>query len=508
MTSPALEVEGLSKRYASGLVLRDVSIRVASGELHALVGANGSGKSTLIKSLAGVVTAEPGGKVAVFGQEHPSNKMTPALARASGLRFVHQDSALIGDLTVAENLALDAEYPRRGPLIDVRAVRRSAAEVLDSAEIDCSPGTLVRQLRPAQRAQLAIERAFRGHEDRRQVIFLDEPTAALLPAEVDKLFERLAFHLAAGHAAVLVTHRLAEVCRSATRATVLRDGAVVGRLEEDRIDEDALVELITGAPVTLDSGAQSRARTGEVTVRAVGVRGAGIGPIDLDVARGEIVGLAGLVGSGRSELLGLLYGSLLRESGTVTVAGRDVPGGDIRAALDLGIRLTPEDRVARGIFAPLSVSDNVLIMSLRNLTRFALLSRSMLNRESSRVIRDFSIHAPSASAPISTLSGGNQQKGVLARNLSSGARVLLLDEPTHGVDVGARADIYQLIRDISAAGGAAVVVSSDLSELIHVCDRVYVMADGRLSSSSYDTAHLDVPTLTRMVMQAQGKASG
>ncbi|GAA3076920.1 sugar ABC transporter ATP-binding protein [Streptosporangium carneum] len=480
-----LHVEDVRKSYGAVPVLKGVSLTLRPGRIHALAGGNGSGKSTLIKVLAGIEHADAG---TLRGRGRPGADLagfTAAAADRAGLRFVHQDLGLVLDMTVAENFALSRGFPTRLGSVSWSRLRRSTAAELERFDLSVDPGAKVASLRPADRTMVAIARALADDEPG-QVLVLDEPTASLPHHEVDVLLEALARRAAAGQAILYVSHRLAEVLSLAHWVTVLRDGVVAESLPTADLDRLRLAELIAGRTVEALYPARAAApgRDRSSAQPAVQVRGLCVGPlreVSLEAHAGEIVGVAGLLGSGRSTLLRSLFGAVSPRSGTILIEGRPLPPS-VRAAMRAGVALVPEDRHGDALFGDFSIVRNTTIATLRRHVRWSWLRPSSERAATQSAIDDFNIKTSGPGQAITRLSGGNQQKVVVARWLQRAPRVLLLDEPTQGVDVMARADIYQRLRAVAARGAAVVVASSDVEELAHLCDRVVVLRAGRVAA--------------------------
>jgi len=482
-TAVALAVNGVSKVFTGTQALNNVSLEVKYGEVHGLVGGNGSGKSTLVKILCGVISADEG-TIRVGNDVVDATAVKPALAHELGVRVVHQDLAVFPDLSIAENMALGAGYPKsRLGLIGWRETRRRAREQVKRFEIQASPGTLVRDLPVAARTQVAIARALQDVRSDQGVIILDEPTAALPVHEVDLLLAAVKRLAEQGHAVIFISHRLDEVLSVTDRVTVLRDGVVFGEHVTSELTEAELIESILGRRVQEVRGRSSEASNTDPVLVVEHLTAGPVNDVSFEVYPGEVLGIAGLLGSGRSELLLALYGLLPRESGTVTLNGRTVDFGRPQRAIRSGVVMIPEDRPNEGSFQDLTVDENISISVLERYWRgFGFRIKPMLH--DARVLRGrFNVKAPSGAVPMRALSGGNQQKAILARWLRRDPAVLLLDEPTQGVDVGARADIYAAIRDVTDKGGSAIVVTSDLEELAQVVDRALVMRNGRILAS-------------------------
>ena len=479
-----LRASGLSKTFGATTVLSNATLAVARGEVHALLGGNGSGKSTLIKLLAGVYRADPGGTIAVGETATPAERWSAEVARQQGLHFVHQDPAVFPALSVAENIAIGRGFVTgRTGRIDRRATRRRTAEVLERFHIPATPDTPVAALRPADRVMIAIARALQDQEGAHDgVLVLDEPTASLPAWEVEVLLTALRRYAEAGQTIVYVSHRLGEVLDLADKVTVLRDGLVAGTRSVAGMTEGGLVEMIVGRP--LDRVFPER-RTSERADVAMSVRGLEAGPlrgIDLDLHRREVVGIAGLLGSGRTELLHALFGDLPTTAGKVVLNGRPLRASRPRQAMKAGVALVPEDRGTAGLFASMSVRENLSAAVVPSYWRGARLRHRAERDDARRLVQSYGIKPGIDLQPAGTLSGGNQQKVVLARWLRREPAVLLLDEPTQGVDVNARSEIYTHVRAAADRGTAVLLVTSDFEEMAHVADRVLVLRDGRIAA--------------------------
>jgi len=507
-TPAALAVEEVSKTFPGGKALDRVSFALAPGQVHGLIGGNGSGKSTLVKALAGIQPADPGGVVRVGGDAVDADHLTPAWARRHGLRFVHQDPGMFPSLTVAENFALGNGYPHRaGRLVSWRQLRTGVAKLLERFQIDARPEQKLESLRPADRTMIAIARAMQDRydvgEDAVRALVLDEPTASLPKGEVEILLRAIRTYVEDGLAIIFISHRLDEVRAICDTVTVLRDGSLVDSRPAAGLDERDLVRMIVGRE--LERFEAIEAAPAEQGGRVVaGLSGVAVGPlhdVNFEVRAGEILGIAGLLGSGRTEILQTLFGELRPEAGTVTIDGAACRLGGPAAAMDKGIAFVPEDR-AEAIFPSMSVRENFSISVLSRYSR-GLLNRVREKRDAKLLLDSFGVKSAGYEIPISFLSGGNQQKVVLARWLNRKPRLLLLDEPTQGVDVGARADAYAIVREAAAEGMAVVVVSSDFEELAELCDRVLVLADGVIAGET-SGENLDSAQLTERVHTAKG----
>lgn len=483
VAAPVLRVIDVKKSFGGTPALAGVSFELARGSIHALLGGNGSGKSTLVKILAGVVRADAG-ELEIREQRLPAPTMTPARARDEKLVFVHQQGSTFADLTVAENLAIGRGFdPGRGGRISWRDLRKRSEEVLERFHIDADPRAELGELSPASRAMVAIARALQDQDQvSESVLVLDEPTASLPSAEVDLLLSNLRRCAAGGQAILYVTHRLEEVLDVADRATVFRDGRVVATVDRSDMSRDRLVETILGAKAArvLEQLETKPSRVGQVIVRATSLSGGPVREASFDVREGEVVGIAGLLGSGRSSLLRMLAGAAPIRAGQLELDGRPVRFETPRQAIAAGVAYVPEDRLAESAFVDLTVMENLGIANAGHYFRGGSLRTRAERRDSEALMKDYLVKAPSMDSPLTSLSGGNQQKVVLARWMRRRPRLLLLDEPTQGVDVGARAEIWQLVRRAVDAGAVAFVVASDMEELCRVCDRALVLSRGRI----------------------------
>ena len=486
-TPAALTIRNLSKTFAGVRVLSRVDLDVAPGEVHALLGQNGSGKSTLIKCLAGVHRPDPGSDITVAGTSLPG-AMIPSEAQRFGLAFVHQDLGLLPGMTVAENLAMHTGFIRRGLLLDVRAQRRATADVLDSFGLDLRANDLVRDLPVTARTLLAIARAFQPGRDSAtplRCLVLDEPTAALPDNDAELLFAATERVRSAGVGVVYVTHRLQEVQQIADRATVLRDGVRTTTLAVRGSSRQELVEAIIGRPegdarpAAPAAPRHDGASAGPAALEVTGLSGARLADVTFSVRAGEIVGLAGLAGSGRSELARLVFGAQPHSAGTVRLSGEDLGAPTPERAMRAGLALVPEDRRRDGCVLTMTTAEN---LTLAQLPTFGpgFLSLRRERRQVADSMQDLDIRPADPGRKIGTLSGGNQQKAVLGKWLNRRPAVLILDEPVQGVDVGAKADIFAHLRRSAAEGAGVMVIDSDFENLALLCDRVLVLRAGAI----------------------------
>lgn len=476
-----VRVEGVSRAFNNTQALDGVDLEVKRGEIHGLMGGNGSGKSTLMKILAGVYAADEG-TLEIRGGSYDLRQFSPTDSRRCGLHMVHQHRTTFTTMTVAENLAIGRGFPTGAAgRIRWRANRKRAAELIERFGIHARPDDLVGELRPAAQTMVEIARALQDQEGASDgVLALDEPTAALPPHEVEVLLDALRHYAAEGQAVLFVSHRLDEVMDLCHRVTVLRDGRKVGTASLDNLSRDGLVEMMIGRLVDAPPPAVARRDDRVPVVEATDLTGGAVRDISCVVRAGEIVGVAGLAGSGRSTLLRLLFGAQRLESGSIAIDGKPVVVKSPVDAVKAGVALVPEDRAKDAAFADLPVIDNFTLVDTPRFTRFGRVRRSVERTAAAAAVARFTVKTSSTSASMRELSGGNQQKVSIGRWLTRAPRLLLLDEPTQGVDVGARADLWALIAEAAQGGAAVLVVSSDLEELTHLSQRILVLRSGRL----------------------------
>ncbi|MFD1713107.1 ATP-binding cassette domain-containing protein [Amnibacterium flavum] len=474
--------------FGETTVLHGVDLELVAGTVHALVGQNGAGKSTLVKALMGV-NPLAGGHIEIDGERVSISGASDA--RRQGLEIVYQDQPLAAHLTVAENMFLGREPRAGGVFLDSGQMNRTALEVLSRVGAVCSPTDLVGDLTPSQRVQVSIAGALAANP---RVLVLDEPTAALGAAEAAPVFDIVRTATSQGVAVLYISHRLREITSLATTVTILRDGRLVRSSPAAELSTDDMISAMVGRD--LDALYPVVPHTaGEVVLTATGLKsGELLTGMDLEIRAGEIVGLAGLVGSGASEALLALFGAE-KSTGQVSVDGKPVSVGNPRSAIASGMALVPEERRTEGIFPGLSLLSNITAASLRRHSRFSVLNSKEEKRTADGLIDKLHIVASSSEQDIATLSGGNQQKAIVGRWLARGGRVYLVDEPTAGVDVGAKIEIYRQLGELAAGGAAVLVVSSDFEELIGISDRLLVVRDGAVTGQ-YLRGEVDVEQLT------------
>lgn len=497
-----LHLHDVEKQFGGTRALRRASLAVRPGTVHALLGGNGSGKSTSIKILAGVYEADSG-ELEIGGERHDLRRWSAQVAHDAGLRFVHQDLGLFEELSIAENFGLDTGYPRtRFGRIDWRALHAEVADVLLEYDLDIAPHRSIAELRPSDRTMVAIARALRGSTDgERRILILDEPTASLAAAESALLLDKVRRLADRGQTVVMVSHRLQEVLDVAHDFTVFRDGKVVGTLTDAHPTEDELISMMAGglAVALAPTGERSHTR-GAPVLEVTNLESGPLRDVTLTAHRGEILGIAGLQGSGRSSLLQALFGVHRPTHGTVSLEGASFAPADVHEAMAAGVAMVPENRVREAAFMDLTVSDNLALAMLDEYFVAGRMPREKERRAASVLIDRFGVKVAGADALFSSMSGGNQQKVIIARWLQRTPKLLLLDEPTQGVDVMSRADIYETIREAAQNGCTVVVSSSDMSELHALCDRILILARGKLTGEVL-AGEADIDDLVSMVLR-------
>ncbi|MFD8461211.1 sugar ABC transporter ATP-binding protein [Streptomyces antimycoticus] len=468
-----LRMEGVRKTFPGVIALDGVDFDLRRGEVHVLLGENGAGKSTLIKMVSGAHRPD-GGRILVDGGPVRINSAQDA--ERLGIATIYQEFNLVPDLTVAENIFLGRQ-PRRFGMIDRKTMDERAAELLARVGVDVAPRTRVRDLGIARLQMVEIAKALSLDA---RVLIMDEPTAVLTTEEVDKLFRIVRTLRADGVGVVFITHHLEEIAALGDRVTVLRDGRSVTQVPATT-EQDELVRLMVGRSIE-QQYPRERTDAGDPLLKVRGLtRNGSFQDIGFDVRAGEVVGLAGLVGAGRTEVVRALFGADPYDSGSVEVLGRPLARHDVVAAMRAGIGLVPEDRKGQGLVLDGSVQENLGLVTLRAATRAGLVDRAAQRSAAAGVAERLAVRMAGLDQRVRTLSGGNQQKVVIGKWLLADSKVLILDEPTRGIDVGAKVEIYQLINELTASGHAVLMISSDLPEVLGMSDRVLVMAQGRIS---------------------------
>ncbi|MFF8285872.1 sugar ABC transporter ATP-binding protein [Streptomyces albus] len=473
-----LRTEGIRKTFPGVVALDGVDFDLRAGEVHVLLGENGAGKSTLIKVLSGAYRADAG---RVLRDGKPVRISGAEAAEKLGIATIHQEFNLVPQLSVAENIFLGRQ-PRRLGIVDRKKMEADAKVLLDRVGVTASPRTPVGELGIAGRQMVEIAKAL---SLRTRVLIMDEPTAVLTSEEVARLFAIVRKLRSDGVGIVFITHHLEEIPAIGDRVTVLRDGRSVGQVPADT-PEDDLVRLMVGRDIAQqyprERGKADADAGSAPLLRVSGLRKQGVfEDVSFEVRAGEVVGIAGLVGAGRTEVVRAVFGADSYDAGRVEVAGKRLPGGDVWASHTAGLGLVPEDRKGQGLLPEASVADNLALVTMREASRGGLVDRGGLRKEAARIADRLGVRMAGLDQHVRTLSGGNQQKVVIGKWLLAKSRVLILDEPTRGIDVGAKVEIYQLINELTASGHAVLMISSDLPEVLGMSDRILVMSQGRIA---------------------------
>ncbi|WP_214469702.1 sugar ABC transporter ATP-binding protein [Mesorhizobium sp. dw_380] len=472
--SVRLQFDGISKLFPAVRALHEVSFSVGAGEIHGLLGENGAGKSTLLRILSGVYRPTAG-SVLIDGK--PVTLANPVAARAAGVAMIHQELQQVPRLSVAQNMFLGHPLTRGSIFVARREQERRAAEALAAIGPSIDPAAPLSTLKVAQRQMVEIARALL---DRARIVAMDEPTSSLTPSEFERLAEVIKGLARDGVAIVYVSHKLDEVFGICRRATIMRDGIVVDSVDLKSLSEKAVVAMMVGRELAQEQ--HNSHASSQVMLSVRGLASTKVRDVSFDLHRGEVLGIAGLVGSGRTELLRLLAGVDRATTGSIVINGKAIKPASPRDAIAAGIGLVPEERKREGIVPLRSITSNMALASMSVFAPHGIIDHRGLKQIAAEKMKRVNLRPFLLDRPIRLFSGGNQQKAIIGRWLAAGTRILLFDEPTRGIDVGAKAEIYHLIEELAAEGHSVVVVSSELPEVIRLADRVLVMRDGAIAA--------------------------
>ena len=479
-------VRDIRKTYPGVVALDNVSFEIRPGEVHALIGENGAGKSTLIKVLTGAIEPDSG-TIEIGGRTY--DKMTPALARSLGIAAIYQEFNLAPSITVAENIFIGSRL-NHSPVVDFKKLYAETEKVLSNFHVKINPKAPVNELTVAYKQLIEIAKAIAQDA---KLIIMDEPTAPLTEDEVENLFQIVRQLKKRGVAVVYISHRLEELFRISDKVTVMRDGAVITTQPTSQMDKSKLIHYMVGRDLS-ETYPERRLEYGETVLEVKNLAGNIVQPISFTLRKREVLGLSGLVGAGRTELARLIFGADRKDSGEVFVSGKKVeiscPGDGVKA----GIGLVCEDRKLHGVLLRMSVATNITIPVLRRLSRAGVVDRRKEAACVDKYVRALTIKTPTVHQLVGNLSGGNQQKVALAKWLASQCKVLILDEPTRGIDVGAKQEIYLLINQLAEQGLGIIIISSEMEEILGMTDRLLILAEGRLMARmekrDYDQARV------------------
>jgi len=476
MSQPVLEMRGISKRFPGVIALNNVDLAVSNGEVVALAGENGAGKSTLMNILGGIYQPDEG-QVFVNGNAVEFRGVADATAR--GIGFVHQELNVLDNLTVAENVFLGREPLKAGFLIDRKKLNSATKTYIAKLGLEVEPDTPLGELSIAQQQMVEIAKALSLNA---RILIMDEPTSSLTLTETGQLLSVIADLRTEGVSIIYISHRLGEIRQIADRVVVLRDGKNAGTLERSEIDHDRIVKLMVGRDIEeFYVHGEGGVTSSFAEIRGLRTRRYPSAPISFDVRKGEILGIAGLVGAGRSEAAQAIFGVDASEEAKVSLDGHQINIRSARDAIRNGIYLVPEDRRIAGLIVDLPIRENITLPALSRYSSAGLVSKNRESKRAAEMCERLKVKAPSTETKAANLSGGNQQKVVLAKWLSLDPKLLIFDEPTRGIDVGAKSEIYQLMRDLAASGVAIMMISSDMEEILRESDRIAVMHEGSIT---------------------------
>ena len=476
MPNPLLEAKSITKSFAGIRALNNVSFDLVGGEVHALIGENGAGKSTLVKIITGAVQADSG-SLAIRGV--PLSQNDPGIARSLGVAAIYQQPSLFPHLTVSENIALALDSGSVWRKVNWKERNRRARELIERVGGSIQPERLVSTLSMPEQQIVEIAKAIGADA---KILIMDEPTASLTNREVDSLFKIIALLRSQGTGIIYISHRLEEISAIADRVTVLRDGATIATRRMEEVDKAALIAMMVGREISAVFPKRD-APIGDhsIELHRVSNRAAGLHDISLSVRSGEILGVAGLVGSGRTQLAETIFGLTPADSGEISISGTSALIRSPKEAIDLGIGYVPEDRRQHGVVLELPIAANTSLANLKIVSRHGLIDRNKEAGIAMRYLKQLRIKAPTIYMETGSLSGGNQQKVALARWLAIDPKILILDEPTQGVDVGSKAEIHGLMMDLAERGLAIIMISSELPEILGMSDRIAVMHQGTIA---------------------------
>ncbi|BAJ62744.1 MULTISPECIES: sugar ABC transporter ATP-binding protein [Anaerolinea] len=472
-TSVVLSLKSITKKYPGVLALDRVSLDFFAGEVHALVGENGAGKSTLIKAIAGAINLD-GGVIQIGGQDY--HQMTPHLSRSAGIEVIYQEFNLVPTMSVAENIFL-GEKPNTLNFVNYRLMKNQARELFRLFDVDMDPDALVQDLSPAQQQIVEIAKAVSKNV---KILIMDEPSAPLSVSEVERMFEIIRQLKRKGVTIIYISHRLEEIFKISDRVSVLRDGKYVATKLTSETNREELIRLMVGRELKETYPARTNP-PGEIALEVKNLSGNGVRDISFVVRKGEILGVAGLVGAGRTEMAMLIFGAAPIESGEIRANGKLVRIRSPQDAIQHRIGLLTEDRKGKGLFLEMPVGWNITFPIVRKLSRFGVVDTQKEKSISEYYWQHLNIKTPSLEERVINLSGGNQQKVVLAKVLAADSAILIFDEPTRGIDVGAKQEIYHLMCELANNGNAILMISSDMEELLGMSDRIIVLCEGKLA---------------------------
>ena len=492
-----LQLNNITKVYPGVVALNNVTLHVNKGEVHALVGENGAGKSTLIKTCTGAVIPDSG-SIVIDGKEFKS--MTPKLAEQHGIAVIYQEFNLVGELSVAENIFLGRAI-RKGILVDKKAMVNESRKIFRQLGVDIDPNKLVSSLTVGYQQLVEIAKAISQNA---KILIMDEPSAPLTKAEAEHMYQLVYRLKEQGVTIIYISHRMEEIFKLSDRVTVMRDGNIVKTMNTSDTNVDELVKLMVGRELKETYPAREACVSDEMILEVRNLSGNGLKDISFKVRKGEVLGFGGLIGSGRTELAELLFGVKPKTGGQIIFKGREIAPRTPQEAIDLGIALVPEDRKRQGALLEIDIKGNISMPILRRISRLFIVNRKREVKIANEYKESIRIKTPSLTQKVKNLSGGNQQKVIIAKWLASNADLIILDEPTRGIDVGAKYEIYTLINSLVKNGKTVLMISSEMPELIGMSDRIIVLSEGRITGS-LNKGEFDQEVIMSMASISKGK---
>lgn len=491
-----LQLKNIRKEYPGVVALKDVSLNVKPGEILGLIGENGAGKSTLIKTCSGAVIPTSG-KIVIGGKEF--NEMSPQLAQDNGIAIIYQEFNNVRELSAAENLFLGNPI-RKGIFIDRKAMEEEAAKAFEQLNIKIDPKSLVGDLTVGYQQMIEIAKAIQQDA---KILIMDEPSAPLTNAEVESMFKVCELLKSKGVSIIYISHRLEEIFRLSSRIVVLRDGEYIKTLQTAESDVDELIQLMVGRELK-DTFPPRKPlnENSEVIFEAKDVSGNGNHNVNLKIRKGEVLGLGGLVGAGRTEMAQMIFGAVHKTEGQFLFNGKEVSPRSPREAIDMGIALVPEDRKRHGALLGVSVKNNINMPIYKSISKFSFIDESREATTTEKYRKELMIKTPTINQNVKNLSGGNQQKVILGKWLAANSELIILDEPTRGIDVGAKFEIYKLINQLVEIGKTVLLISSEMEELIGMSDRIIVFCEGRITGELRKD-EFDQNTILKMASDVQ-----
>lgn len=473
-TNMILELNNIIKTYPGVVALNDVTIKVAKGEVHALVGENGAGKSTLIKTCTGAVIPDSG-QIIVEGKKFSS--MTPKSSEENGIAVIYQEFNLVGELSVAENIFLGRAI-RRGVVINRKAMVEQSREIFEQFNINIDPNELVSNLTVGYQQIVEIAKAI---SQKAKILIMDEPSAPLTKSEVESMFLIVDKLKETGVTIIYISHRLDEIFRLTDRITIMRDGEKVKTLNTNETNIDELVKLMVGRELKETYPSRESSVTDEILLDVKNLYGNGLKDISFQIRRGEVLGFAGLIGSGRTELAELIFGVKSKTKGQIIFKGKEISPKTPRQAINYGIALVPEDRKKQGALLDIDIKSNISMAILNRISKASVVNKKEENKIANNYKSKMKIKTPNLEQLVKNLSGGNQQKVILSKWLATNPDLIILDEPTRGIDVGAKYEIYKLVNTLVESGKTILMISSEMEEIIGMSDRIIVLSEGKIT---------------------------